>query len=220
MGAIKSLQRWIRRERPVSGPGHWKGKPNLQKGSLTPAGPCGWFLVHRGHCHMEKGWRGWVWSFGKLWEDDVKFKRKTQMLFFFFLWCCWLVSSPALPQSSWYAGAQQRFHCSLWLCRASLQWNDGWERQLKQPELGDNESWCEEIRLLSSSLSFSRQFRWMKLLNERSLWTNLLSSQVFASAEKKLWSWISFCARRVALYLRLNQRFTVFSLSSLINWSG
>lgn len=76
----------------MSGPGHWKVEPNLQKGSLTPAGPCGWFLIHRGHCHMEKGWRGWVWSFGKLWEDDVKFKRKTQMLFFlgfFSRSCCW-----------------------------------------------------------------------------------------------------------------------------------
>lgn len=162
-----------------------------------------------------------IWKVVGRWCQVQKKDANAVFLFyFFFLWCCWLVSSPALPQSSWYAGAQQRFHCSLWLCRASLQWNDGWERQLKQPELGDNESWCEEIRLLSSSLSFSRQFRWMKLLNERSLWTNLLSSQVFASAEKKLWSWISYCARRVALYLRLNQRFTVFSLSSLINWSG
>lgn len=69
--------------------------------------------------------------------------------------------------------------------------------------------------------SFSRQFRWMKLLNKRSLLfiINLLSSQVFASAEKELRPWISFCARRVALYLHMNWKFALFSFSSLINWS-
>lgn len=49
MGAIKSLQWWIRREwlawaRPL------QVKHNLQKGSLTPAGPRRWFLIYRGRC--------------------------------------------------------------------------------------------------------------------------------------------------------------------------
>lgn len=56
MGAIKSLQWWIRREWLVSGPGHWKVKHNLQKGSLTPAGPRWWFLIYRAHHHREKAW--------------------------------------------------------------------------------------------------------------------------------------------------------------------
>lgn len=221
MGAIKSLQWWIRRERPVSGPGHWKVKPNLQKGSLTPAGPCGWFLVHRGHCHMEKGWRGCVGSFGKLWGDDVKFNRKTQMVFGFFF-----ISVESF-----------RYHHYLSLpgsvepCRGVIVLSDCAELH-SSGKMDGKGSWSSlnggtmragvrKLDYCPPRPSFSRQFRWMKLLNKRSLLfiINLLSSQVFASAEKELRPWISFCARRVALYLHMNWKFTLFSFSSLINWS-
>lgn len=62
MGAIKSLQWWIRREwlawaRPL------QVKYNLQKGSLTPAGPRRWFLIYRGRCRCIGEGSGVNWWF-------------------------------------------------------------------------------------------------------------------------------------------------------------
>lgn len=221
MGAIKSLQWWIRREGPVSGPGHWKVKPNLQKGSLTPCWPMRRIPRSQRPLSHRKGLTWWSLIIRKVvgrWCQVQKKEANAVFLVFvcvFFLipgsW--WTVWSPARPQASWSA------------CRGVIVLSDCAELQSSgkmdgEGSWGDNESWCEEIRLLSSSPSFSRQFLWIKLLNKRSLWTNLLGSQVFASAEKELRSWISFCACRVALYLHPNQKSTVFTLSSLITWCG